>query len=174
LSRGSSLAKLLKKHGADKWRSFTIEEVLTWADTFFASHGAWPTYLSGAVESVTGVSWASIDRALRLGIRGFKGKSSLSRLLKRHRAKIVPRTQGTNRTGDDRTFTMAQVWEWARAHHRRTGKWPLRRSGVIPESNGFTWHSIDGWLRSGRMGLPGGSSLAKLFRERRSKSERGA
>jgi hypothetical protein len=174
LSGGSSLAKLLKKQGTYELRSFTVQALLAWADAFFASHGAWPTYLSGAVESVPGVSWASIDRALRLGIRGFKGKSSLSRLLKRYRGNVVPRMQSTNRTGDDRSLTMVQVWEWARSHHRRTGKWPLRRSGLIPESNGLTWHSIDACLRSGRRGLPGGSSLAKLFRDRRGKSERTA
>src|SRR5262245_28263656 len=85
LSRGSSLDKLLAKHGIQRKRRFTPEQVLEWADAFFAVRRHWPYLNSGSVADAPGVTWRSVDRALREGTRGFKGNSSLSAFLNHHR-----------------------------------------------------------------------------------------
>ena len=40
-------------------------------------------------------------------------------------------------------LTRKQILAWADAHHRRTGEWPTRLSGPIPESPEDTWAAID-------------------------------
>jgi hypothetical protein len=61
---------------------------------------------------------------------------------------------------------------WAKEYRRRTGEWPHLLSGTIPATGGRNWRAVDNALRVGRQGLPGGSSLAKLFGDRRKKSQK--
>jgi hypothetical protein len=58
---------------------------------------------------------------------------------------------------------MVQIMAWAKAYRRRTGEWPHRTSGSIPERKGMAWQIVDSALRVGARGLPGASSLARLF-----------
>src|SRR5262245_16983146 len=60
------------------------------------------------------------------------------------------------------------VLAWADAWKARTGRWPLRTSGPVPESPGDTWMAVSLALAKGHRGLPGGSSLARLLAQRRS------
>jgi hypothetical protein len=60
-----------------------------------------------------------------------------------------------------------QILAWADAWHARTGRWPGRRSGVIPDSLGLKWSIVNDALSMGLRGLPGGSSLARLLQARR-------
>src|SRR5581483_2073506 len=60
-----------------------------------------------------------------------------------------------------------QILAWADAHHVRTGEWPRRTSGSIPESPRDHWGSVDIALTKGHRGLPGGSSLARLLHRER-------
>jgi hypothetical protein len=60
-----------------------------------------------------------------------------------------------------------QTLAWADVFHRRTGEWPTRDSGVIPECPGETWLTVDDALRKGRRGLRGQSSLAQHLERRR-------
>src|SRR5262249_30093704 len=62
---------------------------------------------------------------------------------------------------------------WIDGFRKRVGRWPDRRSGVIPGTLGVTWTAVDQALKKGLRGLPGGSSLAKLLAERRGKRHRG-
>ncbi len=62
---------------------------------------------------------------------------------------------------------LERIVAWADAYHRRTGQWPRRTSGPVPESRPDTWQRIDACLYRGSRGLPGGSSLARLLAERR-------
>lgn len=71
----------------------------------------------------------------------------------------VPRVTGE--------LTIDQILRWADAHHKRTGAWPISRSGPAGGSAGRTWEGIDTSLRKGGNGLPGGSSLSRLLRQRR-------
>jgi hypothetical protein len=52
----------------------------------------------------------------------------------------------------------------------RHGRWPQRASGLVEDAPRETWLGVDTALRSGRRGLPGGSSLARLIREHRTAS----
>jgi hypothetical protein len=95
--------------------------------------------------------------ALGKGLRGLP-PSSLHRLLSEHRG--APYRWKTSR------LTVRQVLAWARAYRRRTGTWPAQRSGPIPEAPGETWQGIDGALRHGRRGLPGGEGLGLILHRR--------
>jgi hypothetical protein len=60
-------------------------------------------------------------------------------------------------------LTEAQIRRWAETHRRRTGKWPVQKTGPVDGAAGETWKNLDQALRNGHRGLPGGSSLAKLL-----------
>src|SRR5262249_21035332 len=59
-------------------------------------------------------------------------------------------------------LAVPQVLRWARAHQRRTGHWPDRASGPVPEAPGETWAAVATALQGGWRGLPAGLTLARL------------
>jgi hypothetical protein len=71
----------------------------------------------------------------------------------------VPRVDGI--------ITIEQILRWADDHHRRTGMWPISRSGLAAGARGRTWEGIDTSLRKGGNGMPGGSSLSRLLAKER-------
>jgi len=137
-------------------RPLTEEQVLAWADAYYARTGDWPTVLSGAIDNVEGETWNNCDQALRKGLRGFRGGSSLARLLSDARG--VRHNYGVPDLSEE------LLAKWIKAHHERTGEWPIHLSGPVTDAPGETWRNIDQVLRSGRRGFAGGSSLAR-FRE---------
>jgi hypothetical protein len=156
LQGGTSLARLLaEKRGASQRRKrrLSVDQILFWADGHFAERGEWPTGLSGPVARAPGENWGRIDGALRVGCRGLPGGSSLRRILEENRA--LP----------GRTLTIEKIQAWRVAHFVQTGYWPSPSSGPIDGAPGETWSKIDAALRGGYRGLPGGSSLGRLFRE---------
>src|SRR5438093_11601012 len=64
-------------------------------------------------------------------------------------------------------LTVEMILIWADAHHRHTGTWPTASSGPVRGPEAEDWRDIDGALRYGRRGLPGGSSLGLLLAEHR-------
>jgi hypothetical protein len=161
LPGGSSLAQLLSemrgvRNGQDL-PPFTIDQILTWADAHHSSMGKWPTASSGSVLGAPGETWNAIDRALRAGVRGLPGASSLARLLAEQRG----RQHHLNRT----PLTVQTILAWADAHHERAGSWPNRKSGPVLGAPGESWQRIDAALRQGHRSLPGGSSLSRLLAE---------
>jgi hypothetical protein len=132
-----------------------IETILSWADAFHARSGRWPRRKSGRIPNTLGVSWCSVDQALKRGWRGLPGGSSLAKLLAERR--------GVRHKGMLPHYTGGQIVTWAEAHHRRTGDWPGACSGPIPEAPGETWMAVDRALTSGNRGCSGGSSLAQLL-----------
>jgi hypothetical protein len=66
-------------------------------------------------------------------------------------------------------LTVTAILAWADAHHARTGRWPTRQSGPIPEAPGETWETVAGALLKGTRTLSGGSSLADLLAQNRGK-----
>jgi hypothetical protein len=159
----SSLAQFLDECGAKRnlhdLPSLSYRKIVALADAHRERTGSWPNVNSGAVEGAPGERWDLIDNALRLGLRGLPGGSSLARLLARKRG--VRNPMGLP------ALDLGQLALWAEAHFRRTGEWPLYESGPIPEAPGETWRSVDYALVHGRRGLPGGSSLARFLAERR-------
>jgi hypothetical protein len=159
LAGGSSLSRLLARHRGVRnlpgTPPLTAEQVLRWADGHRRKAGAWPKTSTGPVAGAAGEDWKAIDESLRQGLRGLPGGSSLARLLAAER--------GVRNQSGLPLLTERKVLAWARAHKRRTGRWPGQSSGPIPEAPGETWGAVGHALREGLRGFPGGSSLAKLL-----------
>jgi hypothetical protein len=135
--------------------ALTIGLILQWADHHQRSTGQWPMVTSGRVLAQRGDNWKSVDNALRYGLRGLAGGSSLARLLEEERGVF-------NRLNAPR-LSIAGILQWAVAHQQRTGAWPNMDSGLIGEAPGETWHAVNQALRQGCRGLPGGITLAQLL-----------
>jgi hypothetical protein len=163
LDGGSSLAKLLAEHcgvrNIKELPPLTEEQILQWADAYFAKHGTWPMQDSGTIPPTHRETWSSINTALQHGARTLPGGSSLARLLAARRGvrnrKALP------------PFTDELILSWADAWHGCHGQWPTAKSGTIPDTNGETWLAVENALRHGRRHLPGGSSLARLLADNR-------
>ena len=82
---GSSLARLLaRRRGVRNPKQpapLTARQILRWARAYRRDHGRWPDRYSGAVAPGKGETWGMIDRALRIGLRGLAGNTSLYRLV---------------------------------------------------------------------------------------------
>ena len=159
LRGGESVAQLLSRRlGKPNHLAvprLTLLQILAWADAHRERSGRWPRVAEGPILEVPGETWARIDMALREGLRGLKGGSSLPRLLARRRgARNKAQTPG---------LTVRQILKWAETHVRRTGRWPRKESGPIRESPDNTWSAIDSALQEGNRGLPGGDTLVRLL-----------
>jgi len=163
LPGGSSLARLLAEQRGVRnstcLPALTLRQILAWADDHFARTGSWPKETSGEIPGAGGETWFAVDRALRAGVRGFAGGSSLPQVLGRHR-----RVRNIQKLPH---LTIKNVLKWADAHHRRRGTWPMSHSGRVLDGAGETWSGINTALQAGRRGLPGGSSLARLLARQR-------
>lgn len=138
---------------------FTIDLILRWADDQHEMTGRWPTRVGGAIHNgPAGENWTRVDNALRLGLRGLPGGSTL--------AKLLAAARGVRNCMQLPPFTEDQILLWARNHHARTGEWPTQISGPILDAPGETWKVVNHALRDGRRGQPGGSSLVRLLAER--------
>src|SRR5579859_4074188 len=136
----------------------TVDQVLAWADQWHARCGQWPTKRSGPIPESLGERWSAVNNALYNGSRGLPKNSSLARLLQEHR--------GTRNRGNLAPLNERQIVAWAKAHHRRTGKWPQTMSGLIPNTLAESWLTVHQALQNGRRGLRGGNSLARLLHVR--------
>ncbi|HUE75167.1 MAG TPA: hypothetical protein VMP01_30140 [Pirellulaceae bacterium] len=137
----------------------TIEEILAWADAYYARKGRWPDQNSGKVWEPVNEKWRNIDQSLRLGQRGLHRGSSLAKLLAKHRGK-------RNRKALPK-YTVAQILKWADEYKARKRRWPRNTDGLIANSHGETWMAVDMALRHGQRGMRGGSSLAQLLLAKR-------
>ncbi len=135
----------------------SIEEILRWADDWYAIHGTWPNINSGHIPGTLDDTWRRIDDSLRKGYRELPRKSDLSL------ARLLERRRGVRNSEYPPDLTVTQIVKWARAHHRRTGEWPKENSGPIAFADGETWLAVDMSLRKGKRGLPAGSSLPRLL-----------
>jgi hypothetical protein len=73
-----------------------VAQVLAWAEAHRRRTGAWPRVHSGPVAESPGETWRRIDSALRYGLRGLEGGSSLARLLEHERG--IPARRGRKRS----------------------------------------------------------------------------
>jgi Type III restriction enzyme, res subunit len=166
LPAGSSLARLLDEHrGVRNIKNqplLSVDQLLVWADTHHERTGRWPTRNSGQVADTPAENWANIDQALVKGFRGLNRGSSLARLLAEHR--------GVRNIQNLPLLSVDQILRWIDAHRDRKGKWPNGKSGTIDDALSDNWLSVENALRLGLRGLPGGSSLARLIKEYRSKT----
>ena len=161
LPGGTTLPELLKgerghRSHLDTTR-LTVEQVLDWADAYHDSHGKWPTARSGAIPG-TDATWQVVNSSLQSGFRGFDGGSSLSQLLHERRGHM-PQAMKPK-------LTIEQILYWADQYYEVNEKWPSLKSGKIQGTH-ETWCGIGQALKGGGRGLPAGSTLGQLFRERR-------
>ena len=136
-----------------------LSQILAWADAYHKRHGPWPTLYSGPIPGSPGVNWRQVDSALRLGLRGLPGGSSLAQFLAEQR--------GVRNLSHLPRLTVKEVLAWADEHHRHTGEWPHTEAGPIDGTDGEKWKGIDYALRLGTRGLAGGSSLSQLLARHR-------
>jgi pyrroloquinoline quinone (PQQ) biosynthesis protein C len=84
LPGGMSLRQLLAEHRGirNKGRLSTLTEmqVVKWGRRHLRQAGNWPNRNSGEVIGAPGEKWPNLDQALRVGLRGLPGGSSLSKL----------------------------------------------------------------------------------------------
>jgi superfamily II DNA or RNA helicase len=94
---GSSLARLLAEYrgvrNIQNLQPLFEERILAWADRHYGRNRQWPKRDSGGIEEAPGENWMSVENALRLGLRGLSGGSSLTRLIQEQRG---------NKTGSDK------------------------------------------------------------------------
>jgi hypothetical protein len=163
LDGGTTLAKLLVEvRGVRSPRylpELSEEIILAWADRYYQQTGDWPNDQCAEVVGEKGEDWHNIDAALRQGLRGLPGGSSLASLFHAHGRRA-------NRLSVTR-LTVENILGWADAHHARMGNWPKMNSGEIPSTEGDTWAAVQTALHLGTRGLPGGSSLPQLLAEHR-------
>jgi hypothetical protein len=158
LPGGVTLAQFLEQHRGVRNRlnvpDFTVSQILDWADAHFSRTGKWPRYQDGVIAG-TRETWQAVDTALARGHRGLPGGVTLRKFLARHR--------GVRNKSALPHMTVAKIAAWAKAHKKRTGKWPAVKTGAIPEAPGETWSGVNAALEIGIRGLPGKDSLAKLL-----------
>ncbi len=136
----------------------TFRLILQWSDEFHRLKGRWPHNFAGHIKWAGEDTWSRMNDALAQGNRGLKGGSSLAKLLYIHRGVRSPRNVPT--------LNEEQIFRWAQAHFKRTGRWPRGNSGKVTGAPGETWAAIDIALTRGKRGLPGGSSVAQLLARR--------
>lgn len=161
LPAGGSLPRLLAKHRGYRnihGRSELTEEIiLTDADAFHEIHGGWPTTKdTRAVPGKPHETWDGYNAALSSGSRGLSSGSSIARLLaKRRGAKNIQAMPNLN---------LHVILSDAGAFYRIHGEWPkYTEKRPVPGKPNETWRTYDSALRRGYRGLPGGSSLRRLF-----------
>ncbi len=164
LPGGSSVARLLAacrgKRNKKQLPPLSEEEIAALADIHREHTGQWPTRKSGTVRAsaVPGETWAQVNDALVVGLRGLPGGSSLAQLLAARRSvrnrKALP------------PLKEKLILRWADAHFARHGKYPSENAGPVEDAPGETWYNISAALREGTRSLPGGSSLFKLLCKR--------
>jgi hypothetical protein len=163
LPGGQSLARLFAEQrgvrNCHSQKPLTIEQILGWIDAHHAAHGHWPRLASGPVDGAPGETWAGINIALRKGLRGLPGGTTLARLLIEHR--------GPDAHSRPRALTVEQVLAWAAAFRAAHGRWPRVGEGAVDGAPGETWNAIHLSLERGLRGLPAGLSLARLLARER-------
>lgn len=163
LSGGRSLAELLAKargvRNPRKLPPLRVPQILLWADRHYRRYREWPNPRSGRVVGAITEDWAKINTALKQGMRGLAGGSSLPQLLSAYR--------GVRTTANLPRLTIKTILFWADAHFARTGSWPTETSGQVSNDPDESWKNISNALRHGFRGLSGGSSLARLLEEHR-------
>jgi hypothetical protein len=154
----ASLAKLLSRRRGIRHNlnapALTVEKVLALAVIHHRRTGKWPKRTSGKVAGTKHERWSAIDTALRDGVRGLRGGSSLARLLHERR--------GVRNKSAAPRLTVRQILKWAKLHYARTGKWPSSQAGQV-NGEEETWRAVDLALREGLRGLRGNSSLPRFL-----------
>ncbi len=141
LPGGSSLPLLIK------------DKVVEQAKKFEEGRGRLPTREDGPLPNHPTVTWEMIDD----GFLGGKASAwtTLEKVLREASLK-----EGETALSEDLMFNHALLYL------QKHGHWPKQRSGEVETLKGEKWRVWDGRLRNGLLGLPGGSSLPLLIKDK--------
>lgn len=158
LKARSSLAQILSKHRGKRNNQdlppFKIEKILRWADAHFERTGEWPNQYSGPIAG-TDETWTAVQIALRVGLRGLPGGSSVAELLREHR--------GVRNRANLPRLSVKKILAWADLHYKRTGNWPRNKTGAILDAPEETWSGVESALIQNSRGLKVKTTLAELL-----------
>jgi hypothetical protein len=91
LPGGSSLAQLLFRKRKIRNRSqtprLTMKQILAWCDAHHRRTGMWPRAEDGPIHGQPGETWKAVDSALKHKSRGLRVRSTIFKLLQKHRGK---------------------------------------------------------------------------------------
>ena len=162
LTGGSSLPRFLHEFfGVPNRANLALLseiQIAQWAKIHFEQIGEWPRRESGPIQEVPAETWKGVDMALIQGGRGLPGGSSLPKFLEEH--------FGVRNKQNLPKLTKEWICDRMRFHHEQTGKWPTENSGQLLDAPEETWKAVQVALYQGRRGLPGGSSVPRLLKER--------
>ena len=136
------------------------EIIVGWMRAHVERTGNVPTQRSGKVHENPSLTWCQVYDLLR------RGGGSLTELAE---------DAGLIR-GADLKLTEREITEWLLVHENRHGKAPVRREnvpGVLYRPRNrvnavpLKWQAVDRALQDGRYGLPGGSSMFELWKNRK-------
>ncbi|WP_280524241.1 DEAD/DEAH box helicase [Legionella cincinnatiensis] len=157
----SSLATLKESFGEKNHYNspkLTIEEIISWIQAYHNETGNWPTDKSGVIAYAPyKITWCAVNIALKDGLRGLAGGSTLPKLLNE--------IFGVRNPKDLPDLNLKTIRKCINAHHDREGKCPNRDSGTIPELPGETWSAVITALTKGSRGLEKGWNITKLRKE---------
>jgi hypothetical protein len=159
---GSSLPQILLDHRGVRTTAalpdLSVDTIVKWAENHHARTRKWPNMRSGPVFEAPDETWGAIGHAIIRGTRGLALEPKSMTL-----ASLLADHCGAPYTRRRKPLTVNDILAWADSHHCRTGSWPTRNSGDIPEASGENWGTIDEALIHGRRSLPPRWSLAKLL-----------
>ena len=161
LQSGSSLSKLLGKHGFIRARAalpeLTEEKIVQWATEHYERTRRWPGKDDKIIPNSGGETWTAVRVAARNGTRGLPGIWTLVGLLKERGLKTrrTPRPE----------LKLDDIREWMRRFRRQHGRWPRGKDGAISGVEGETWAMVQAALSAGIRGLPKGHTLYTLEQE---------
>ena len=157
----TSLARLLNEERGRALRSqkrpLTHQQILSWADAYYATHGKWPSQTSGRIDG-TDETWNGVSAAMWLGTRSLPENITLPTLLKESR--------GHKLQSDKLRLSEERLLGWIDEFKAKHGSWPTSYSGVI-DGTEDTWASINSALRNGCRGLSEGTSLSQFLKQHR-------
>lgn len=150
LPGGSSLQILRIKMTGESQKILSEEAIWKWMQDYFVNYGDWPR--SNSKDRVEGMTWDAVNKSMKKGRWGLVAGSSLMKLRERMMRDSLP------------VFTEDMISEWMLEHFNKHQIWPSVDTVIDPPFK--TWRQIDDSLIHGRCGLPGGSSIAKLRKQR--------
>ena len=163
LTGRTTLAQLLAENGLtqhpDSLPKLDIDKILQWVDAYHTRNKTWPDLHSGDIPEAEGETWLKVNTAMHSGVRGLRPGSSL--------AKLLAETRGRHNRRYPTNLTVEVILAWADDHFNIYGQFPGRSSGQVHASPEESWSAIYDALAKGTRGLPGGSSLPKIFEDHR-------
>lgn len=157
--KGSSLTAIVREcQGRSAPIRLTLKFVEELVRTYHSTHGEWPRTTTVGDVPIIGGPWKRLDVRLRLGLMGLPTHGPDGEPLSLVR--LVAQLRGLPASSTPLTVEMvkASVLAW----RRQMGEWPSRKTDGVAPMIGVRWCSLDGFLRMGRRGLPGGLNLTKV------------